>query len=276
MRQFLLGLLTTSILSTSFAYVACAEEGDDVEARLSRMEQRIMALEKKVLGTMSDGSGGTLLADHEARIDNIENESAKIYGKTEEVANAIQKLAEKVDLISKDMDLRIQDLEKNVAMGGVKAAKEPSDKEAAPKSAAKKPATKADIDAAVPEKISAEKLYDQAYDYMTKSRYATAQVWFEAFLERFPQHDRADNAWYWLGEMHLVQDRPEDAVIAFSSGLKSFPTGAKAPDNMLKMGVAFEKMGRKDLAKSTWEKLTKDFPNAASAAKAKKRLEGMK
>jgi TolA-binding protein len=76
--------------------------------------------------------------------------------------------------------------------------------------------------------------------------------------------------------MHLVQDRAEDAVIAFSSGLKAFPTGSKAPDNMLKMGVAFERMGRKDLAKSTWEKLIKDFPNAASAANAKRRLDALK
>jgi len=276
MRKLVYGLLSTSILTASFAFSAVAQDGDDTEgARLLRMEQRIMALEKKVLGTMSDASGGTLLADHEARLAAIEAEASKIYGKSEEVANAIQKLAAKLDLIAKDMDLRVQDLEKSVAMGGVQA-KEPAKKGADKAASPKKPASKAESATAVPDKISAEKLYDQAYDYMTKSRYSTAQTWFEAFLERHPNHDRADNAWYWLGEMHLVQDRAEDAVIAFSSGLKSFPTGAKAPDNMLKMGVAFERMGRKDLAKSTWEKLVKDFSTAASAAKAQKRLDGLK
>ena len=50
---------------------------------------------------------------------------------------------------------------------------------------------------------------------------------------------------------------------------------AETPDALLKMGVAFQDIGKDNLAKTTWEKLTRDFPDSGAAASAKKRLEGL-
>ncbi len=311
MRRFIVvgAVVATAWLSTT-SLVHAQEATEDAAARLSRIEDRIMMIERKLHsggGKAAEGANTGMMADHEARLQSIEQESSKVYGEMEKVAHAIEELAKKVDLISKDMDLRLQDLEKNRAATPAPtadapkapdaAAEKPADakanakadekaapkadekaapKDAKPDSKEKPKADAKDKKAEIPADMKADDLYNQAYDYMSKSAFGTAEVWFKEFVARFPDHRRADNAYYWLGETYLVQNKPEDAVIAFSTGLKAFPKGEKAPDNLLKMGVAFERIGKPDMAKSAWEKLIRDFPKHASADRAKKRLESIK
>ena len=45
---------------------------------------------------------------------------------------------------------------------------------------------------------------------------------------------------------------------------------------LLKMGVAFKQMGKKDFAESSWKKLKKDFAKSPEAEKAIKELDKMK
>jgi TolA-binding protein len=61
--------------------------------------------------------------------------------------------------------------------------------------------------------------------------------------------------------------------VTFAKGLKAFPKGSKASANLLKMGTAFDKLGKNEYAKSSWEKLLQDFPESAEADKARAGLE---
>jgi TolA-binding protein len=82
----------------------------------------------------------------------------------------------------------------------------------------------------------------------------------------------AVNAYYWLGEVHLVQNDPQGAVVQFKNGLTAFPKGQKAPANLLKMGLALQQMKQEQFAKGAWEKLVHDFPRSPEADKAKAKL----
>lgn len=125
----------------------------------------------------------------------------------------------------------------------------------------------------VPEGMSAEDMYKKGFDQLMATQYPEAEAWFKEFLQRTPGHTLADNAYYWLGETYLVTNRFEEAALTFSKGLKSFPKGNKAAANMLKLGTAFDRLGKPDMAKTTWEKLVQDFAETPEADKAKTSLE---
>lgn len=269
----LLTVLTFAMPTFSFAQEGAKAEPSavDIAKQLERIEGRLIALERMVLGE-SKVSGSTMLADHEGRLQALEVESSKVYGIAEEVGNAAEVLAKKVDLISSDIDLRLQDIEKSIQSGVA----------VAPHTAAGSPVVPTGTRAApkgevtpVPETIDADALYKQAYGYMKKGSFPTAQTWFEAFVQRYAENEKAQNAYYWLGEVHLVQKDPQSALVAFGQAVKGFPNGERTADALLKMGVAFADIGKESLARTTWEKLARDFPDSGAAASAKKRLEGL-
>lgn len=284
-------------------------------AYVEKLEKRLMALEQKIYNgpaaapAVAQGSNAqnqAMLADFEARLQNLEEESSKVYGAVEELGNTVHKFAEKMEMISKDFDLRIQDLENNPAASAPSTAASSEthgmpvspDKAALAKNSGKftdrisargKETTEAAHTPAA-SKVHEEKkveevalegfsdsmtdqeYYDAAYKLIVATKYSQAEKAMNTFIEKRPESKLLDNAYYWLGEVYLVQSMPEKAVITFSKGLAKFPKGQKAAGNLLKMGVAFKQMGKADFAKSSWTKLMNDYPQSAEAEKAKKEL----
>lgn len=277
MKKFVLGM---TILGAALApALAFAQE----ETEIGKLKERMMALEQKIYSnsgstTVSPSSNNRMMADFEARLYNLEEESQKVYGAVEELGHSVDEFAKKMDLIAKDFDLRLTDLETAVdtfKKNGVAPvvpnteSKSESKKDTSKATTSVKSADVSDI----PADISAEDMYSKAYHFLVATKYDDAEKWMKEFIKRHPSDELADNAHYWLGEIYLVKEMPEQAVISFSTGFSKFPTGAKAPSNLLKMGSAFKQMGKVDHAKSSWRKLEVDFPDSPEADKAKKELE---
>ena len=93
---------------------------------------------------------------------------------------------------------------------------------------------------------SAENLYQSAFAQLKSENYDAAQKQFEEFLERYPEDNLAGNAQYWLGETYYVRSNYEQAAKTFAAAYKKYPDNAKAPDNILKMGMSLAGMGRTD------------------------------
>ncbi|MFZ2586512.1 MAG: tol-pal system protein YbgF [Alphaproteobacteria bacterium] len=267
--------------------------GTDAE-RLERLEKRIMAMEGRAFNGTSGAPTGSAVADLEQRMQELEREGSQVNGGVERLSNAVERLAKKVDEMAKDYDLRLRDLEAGAQAGGtgggtvvahgtvptgvtpmaeVPAAPSTVAEASPTKPAAAAPAaTNANASTAIPAEMKAEEHYNKAYAYLTAADYPNAQAWLEEFIKRHPKDALADNAYYWLGEVHLVQNNPKAALMDFKSGLETFPKGQKAPANLLKMGVALSQIGQPDLAKGMWQKLVKDFPKAPEAEKARAKL----
>ena len=81
-------------------------------------------------------------------------------------------------------------------------------------------------------------------------------------IEKYPDHELAGNAFYWLGETFYVRDDYEQAAVAFARGYKNFPAGSKAPDNLLKLGISFRGMNQNAEACHTFAKLKLDHSDA--------------
>ncbi len=223
-------------------------------------------------------SSGFGLQDVSRRVEELEMEGSQRNGTVERMQFAIEAIARRVDEIQKDYDLRLNSLEQRLQVLEQRAPGPVAAPMAAAPLVGGSPtvAIPAGVSLTIPATMTPTDLYNRAYAYLTATQYATAEAWLVEFLRRHPADALADNAHYWLGETRMVQNNPAGAVQAFRDGLRAFPQGAKAPDNLLKMGMALELLKQPQLAKAAWDKLVKDFPNSAQTERAKARLAGLK
>lgn len=94
-----------------------------------------------------------------------------------------------------------------------------------------------------------------------------------AFLRKYPRHDYADNAQYWLGEAFYAQKDYPHALAEFRNVIETYPRGNKVPDALLKVGYCYAALGQGDKSRAVLEQVVNLYPKTEPAALATKRLE---
>ena len=122
-----------------------------------------------------------------------------------------------------------------------------------------------------PNGVAAE--YDQAFAMVQRADYGGAEAAFASFLSRHPNHELASNAYYWLGETYYVRGQFEQARDTFARGYQSFPTGNKAVESLLRLGMTLAQTGDRANACLTFAQLGQQFPNAALAVQRRAQQE---
>ena len=75
------------------------------------------------------------------------------------------------------------------------------------------------------------------------------------------------DAYFWLGEALLAQQRPREAAETFLSASRDYPQARKAPDTLLKLGVSLAAMGQREVACATYAEVLQRYPQATDALK---------
>lgn len=117
--------------------------------------------------------------------------------------------------------------------------------------------------------------YQAAYDLLSPQvrRYPDAVKAFAGFVQKYPQHELAANAQYWLGEAHYVsQDNPA-ALSAFEQLVAQHPQSSKVPGALYKIGRIQYALGKPDEARATLDKVVRDHASAPAAGLARQMLE---
>jgi tol-pal system protein YbgF len=119
--------------------------------------------------------------------------------------------------------------------------------------------------------------YNYAFSFIKQADYPAAEEALKVFVRQHPDDALASNAQYWLGETFFVRHKYAEAVGAFADGYKRYPKGAKAADDLLKLGMSLSRANQKQNACVALAQLDRDFPNPGSAirdqaAKEKKQL----
>jgi tol-pal system protein YbgF len=114
---------------------------------------------------------------------------------------------------------------------------------------------------------SPEDQYQYAWGLLRGQDYAGAEAALRSFIGRHPQHSLAGNAQYWLGETYYVRKDYRQAAVAFAEGYQNYPNSAKAPDNLLKLGLALAQIGEKADACEAFSQLGRQFPTAPQSLK---------
>jgi tol-pal system protein YbgF len=123
---------------------------------------------------------------------------------------------------------------------------------------------------------SAQGHYKEAMDAIELGEYPRAVASLKVFLQKYPNHELADNAQYWIGESHYVQKQYSSALSAFRGVVDSFPLGNKVPDAILKSGYCLLQLGDTEGARRALSRVTTEFPNTSPAALAARKLQELK
>ncbi len=230
------------------------------EQDLEEMKRRLANLERAAAARQQDqGLEGRLngmakqQADLQAALDALRVDFQGSNGRLEDLTHQNQALGEELKVVRNELDLKVSALEAKVA----KLA-------AAPPPAPAPAPTVAD---------SPEALYQKGLDLIQKQGdYAKGQEVLREFLKRYPQHELAVNAQYWIGEAFYGEKQYENAILQFQDVIQKNPTHAKAPAALLKQGLAFHAMGDLKNARIILQKVIDNYPKSEEAGKARDRL----
>jgi tol-pal system protein YbgF len=115
-------------------------------------------------------------------------------------------------------------------------------------------------------------VYRAAYAKLKGGQPAAAADDFRSFVARFPTHDLADNAQYWLGETYYSRGDFADAAPEFRAVIRRWPSGNKAPDALLKLGYCMLAQGEAAAGQKTLQQVVEHYPRTDAATLAQKRL----
>jgi tol-pal system protein YbgF len=243
----------------------------------------------------------------ETRVSQLEETLRDLTGKMEEISYANEQTRRQLDKLSGDVDVRFQELERGrppqaqAGAGQAAAPPAPSQSAANPNQPAttsgnlgtmtqgqlqsnapapgaappprpgqppQQQAARPPVASILPDG-SAEDQYKFAFNILLQNDYDQAERAFKAYIDKYPNDPRTENARYWLAETFYVRDKFEPASAAFAEAYQKAPTGQKAPDNLLKLGMSLAKLNKPREACATFDRLGQQFPNAPGTVKSR-------
>jgi tol-pal system protein YbgF len=136
-----------------------------------------------------------------------------------------------------------------------------------PAGALPQPAPRGASVAAASGPATAKEAYDLAYAAILRKEYEQAEMGFRQFLQSYPRDRLAIDATYWLGESYLQRKRYREAAEQFLKVSSDAPRSAKAPESLLRLGIALNGLGARDQACATYAKVGVDYPGAPSSVR---------
>jgi tol-pal system protein YbgF len=129
-------------------------------------------------------------------------------------------------------------------------------------------------DTALP--LPPDQLYKEAYNAFNEKKYKESRKKMQDFLGKYPKHNLAGNAIFWIGETYYMEKSYEDAILAYEDVLQKHKDNPKVPSAMLKQAYAFLKISDKKAAKAILNDLIKKYPKDKMASTARDKLKKIK
>jgi tol-pal system protein YbgF len=130
--------------------------------------------------------------------------------------------------------------------------------------------------AAVSVKQIPQQEYEKAYTAYEEHRYDEALTLFKDFLQRYPNHDLADNAQYWIGEIYYDLEDYGSAILAFKGVVTRYAEENKTPDALLKIGYTYIASDDPSNARIFLKRVINNYPFSEVASKARAKLKELK
>lgn len=182
------------------------------------------------------------------QISELQGQVQTLNGRLEEQQHQIAQLTDQLQRFYKDLDLRMQHAQglssqAASASGGI----EEGDGQDA-------------------------KAYNQAFQQLQQRHYQQASQSLTAFAEQYPNSGYVANAYYWLGQLYLMQGQTSQAETMLTRVVNQFPQHQKAPDALLKLAKIATERQDTTQAKTLLQQLQDRFPNSPAAQVAQVQL----
>lgn len=115
----------------------------------------------------------------------------------------------------------------------------------------------------------ADAQYRAGYDAVVQGDYAFAEAQFRQFVALFPDHPLAPDATNWLGEALLQRGEFGDAAQVLFDGFQRYESSTRAPDLLLKLGIALAGAGERETACRAFTEVLRRFPANGGAFEAR-------
>ncbi len=286
----MLQVRSLALLFAGLLLSGCVVTQQDLQMQrdLLEMKRRLGEAERAVKELQDDSAGGvrahveTLAsnqADFQAGLDGVRVDLQSMQGRTSDQERINDDLRQDLSLLRDELNLQVADHEKRLAQleAGIKVAvPAPSWTPPSP-GVDTPPATRPTVPVATttptPTGESAPELYDRALKTIRENQgFAAGRELMETFLKRYPDHELAVNAAYWVGETYYAEKNYEQAILKFEEIIQKYGDHPKVASAMLKQALAFESTGDHATAKLLLQRVIERFPLSDEAAKAKQKL----
>ena len=272
----LMGAVLIGIAVMVSAQPAPAQDSGNLARQVDRLRRELADLQRYVYkGGQPPAAAGAdsgqegvppeVAGRMQAQITQMQEQMRDLNGRIEEVQHRIAVLEDRLNRMSEDLEIRLMAIEDAIAKGAAApppASAAPVEGQAAPESSggevAAAPPTRA---VELPEGTPREQ-YDFAYELLKNHKWEEGRGALMTFLERNPDDDLSDNAYYWVGETYYINQQYKEAAKAFLEGYRKYPKADKAPDNLLKLAKSLAALDQVDNACTTYAKLLEDYPNS--------------
>ena len=285
------------------------EESENLQNKIDALQSDIKTLEKAVYslsnsssvsGTNSSLSEEDIMTRHLLKLSEIEDQFKTLTNRFEEINFKIDKLSSRISKIQADNQLRFEDLEEGgvVVKDKKKIKKLPgtgeeqeigriseSDVEETQEvqstlsvdTATSVVTEKAErLESILPQDKNVGEQYDFALSFIKVGDYDTAEIALKEFVNTYPEDKLAGNAQYWYGETFRIRQLYNDAATAYLDGYQKYPQSAKAPLNLLKLGVTLVQIGEKSQGCNMISGVKTQYPKADKSILQKAQYEEKK
>jgi tol-pal system protein YbgF len=268
--------------------------GTATQQDLMQLRADVAALQLALQRTKSETESVTAQADRRGReaAADAERQLAALTKRLESLSSSLATISGRVD----EMNTRIEGLNRQLRTAPPRTGAAPPPSTAAPTPGGSPPPTAAP--SAPPAVVSRpttgalqpQDIYQASYLDFSKGSYALAIAGFREFLRRFPDHELAGNAQYWVGEAHYSLARShanagqgeratqalEQAVTEFRKAVANYPRGEKVPSALFKEALALIDLKQPALAQARLQYLIDNFPQAEETPLARDRLSSLR
>ncbi len=295
-NKFLIHLL----IFIFFANISFAQQDkmNELLDKLEKIQKDIQTLEKAVYTKNTNLPSDNILLNEAltkqlSKISELEKQIQQMTQKYEENSYQLQQLTDKLNKVSNDNQLRLQQLENNkFASDKVSSPKQVIEEKkiSPPKISNQNVLNKEEVEetnanednslkdnsvntesvklkekpnkaqAKILPKASAAERYKFAMNIMKAGDFEKAEIAFKEFVDAHAKHELAGSAQFWYGETFYIRQLYEDAAVAFLEGYQKYPNSPKAPENLLKLGVTLAELGETEQGCKMIANLKKAYP----------------
>lgn len=208
------------------------------------------------------------------QLEQMQQEIKALRNMVEKQENTLSKMQDEQRNRYLDLDQRAQEYSKRI----LKLEENPSRALSPPEDlAASEQLTSSSNATSTPAKSSTTKTgdreaYNKAYAHIPEQRFDDAISSFQAFIRQYPNSRLVGNAYYWLGEIYMAQNRTAEAEKMFDVVVGNYPDSFKIADSKYKLGLIYSRYGNNKKAKETMEAVIADHPREPAAELARSYL----
>ncbi len=258
-----------------------AQTSSELQRQLEALKEDVVVLQRQVYRDKSDGTMPSASAsDVQVRLGQMDELVREVIGKVDQLEFKLKKYDERLDMINRDIDVRLKMIEGKPLDAGVGTASAQPEKfnapvaNNAPKSIVGDSIKGDDLKPLPGQDVSL--IYQEGLDALKANNNDLAEEKFSLILTKFSSDKLAGNAQYWLGEVYYGKKDFTKAAVAFAKGYENYKNGPKGPDSLLKLGMSMRELNKKDEACVAFVNLPKEFPKAAEPLKVKAKAEADK